>query len=145
VSAARGFCYMKKLGKFLYNLYFGAVIFFASLFAFQARAQGGDVDVGLGKIKEPFGNGGRFSKTDDIYTLAAELIKVMLQLGFIVAVIFVIIGGYMYITAAGNEEQAGKGRKTIVYALIGVAVTIMSYVVVNVVINAIYNPSASGI
>src|SRR4051812_8481916 len=30
-----------------------------------------------------------------------------------IAVVFIIIGGYLYITAAGNEEQAEKGRKTL--------------------------------
>ncbi len=63
--------------------------------------------------------------------LIAMIVKYMLYFAGIIAVVFVIIGGYYYITARGNEEQATKGRQTLVYALIGVAIVILSYVIVS--------------
>lgn len=63
--------------------------------------------------------------------LIAIIVKYMLYFAGIIAVVFVIIGGYYYITARGNEEQATKGRQTLVYALIGVAIVILSYVIVS--------------
>ncbi len=105
-----------------------------------AMAQSGEVGEGLGKIKEPFGEAAKNNK--DVYSLAQTVIRIMLQMGFAIAIIFVMVGGYMYITSAGNEEQAGKGRKTVVYALIGMVIIIMAWVIVDVVSKAAINPSS---
>ncbi len=94
-----------------------------------------DVDKGLDKIKAPFGTQG-LNESKDVNQLIIKIINIMLQVSFGIALIFVIIGGYMYITAAGNEEQAGKGRKTIVYAVIGIVIITMSYTIVRIVQNA---------
>lgn len=53
-------------------------------------------------------------------------------LGFLglIALIIIIYGGFMYVTAAGNEEQAGKGKKSIMYALIGIVIILASYAIV---------------
>lgn len=57
----------------------------------------------------------------------------MLGIAFGIAVLFVIIGGFWYVTSAGNEETAEKGRNTVVNAVIGIVIIILSYVIVNVV------------
>lgn len=67
--------------------------------------------------------------------LAAEVIRILLYFAGIVAVIFVIIGGYKYMTAGGNEESAGKGRKTMVQAIIGLVIVILSYVIITTITN----------
>lgn len=99
-------------------------------------AQNTEVEKGLDKIKEPFSGVANFD-TRDPYKLIGNAIKLALQIGFAIAVIFVIIGGYFYVTSAGNEEQATRGRKTIIYSLIGIVVMIMAYVIVSVVVNLI--------
>ena len=50
------------------------------------------------------------------------------------AVVFLIIGGLQYMTSAGNAEKAAAAKKTIMYALIGVAVVLLSLFLVNVVL-----------
>jgi|GEM_PF-687279 len=62
-----------------------------------------------------------------------------LLLGFSagVAVVFIMIGGFWYLTAAGNEEQAEKGQKALTMAIIGLAVIIMSFVIVRVSLNVL--------
>lgn len=62
-----------------------------------------------------------------------------LYLAAIVAVIFIIIGGFMYITSAGDPGRATKGRTTLVNALIGLAIIILSYMIVQVVYNFLVN------
>ena len=111
------------------------VLSFVAAPANLAFAQGTEVDSGLGKIQGPF-SGINFD-TSNPYRLVASLITLALQLGFMIAVVFVIIGGYMYVTSAGNEEGAARGRRTIVYALIGIVIMIMSYVLVSVVVNLV--------
>ncbi len=65
--------------------------------------------------------------------LAKRVIDIALYVSAIVAVIFVIYGGYQYIYAGGNDETAKAGRKTLVNALIGLAIIVLSYIIVQVV------------
>lgn len=49
------------------------------------------------------------------------------------AVLFIIIGGFYYMTSAGNEERAGKGKKMLTWAAIGLAVIVLAFTIVTVV------------
>lgn len=79
----------------------------------------------------------------NVNQLIRTVINWALGITFAIAVLFLIIGGFWYITAGGNEEQADKGKKTIINALIGVVVIILSYVIVNVVSNLVSNTNVS--
>ena len=54
-------------------------------------------------------------------------------LGFvgIIAVIFLIYGGFQYMTSAGEETE--KATQTILYAIVGIIVIIFSYAIVNTI------------
>ena len=80
-----------------------------------------------------------------INELIVRVIRILLGVAFAVAVLFLIIGGFYYITAQGNEEAAGKGKQTVINALIGIVIIIMSYVIVNVIANLAYNRDNQGI
>lgn len=54
-----------------------------------------------------------------------------------IAVIYLIIGAYYYLTAFGNEEKAGKAKTTIYWAIAGVAVIILAKVIINEVFNLV--------
>ncbi len=60
----------------------------------------------------------------------------LLSLGGIIAVLFIVIGGYNYIWG-GITDQKEKGKKTILHALMGLLVGILSWVVVQVIITAV--------
>lgn len=51
-----------------------------------------------------------------------------------VAVIMLIIGGIRYVTSAGDQNALTSAKNTVLYALIGVAVAIMAYAIVNFVL-----------
>lgn len=52
----------------------------------------------------------------------------------IIAVVFLIMGGFQYITAAGDSNQTEKAKKTIMYAVIGLAVIGLSWAIVSFVL-----------
>lgn len=57
--------------------------------------------------------------------------------GFLVgfaAVIMMMVGGYKYITSAGDANKAAQAKSTIMYALIGVALVVVSQVLLRFVI-----------
>lgn len=74
-----------------------------------------------------------------INDIIVKVLNILLGVAFLVAVLFLVIGGFRYITSAGNEEVAGKGRATIINALIGIVVIILSYVIVQVVARTVTN------
>ena len=55
----------------------------------------------------------------------------------IAAVIAIIYGGYLYMTAGANEAQKKKGREVLTWAIIGLVVVVLAAVIVNVVIKAV--------
>jgi uncharacterized membrane protein len=58
------------------------------------------------------------------------------NLGFtlvgILAVLAIVIGGYRYMTSAGDEKRAGAGKKTIMWALIGLVLVFLAYAIVTI-------------
>jgi len=56
-------------------------------------------------------------------------------LGFtgLVAIMFLVYGGLQYIISAGNKDKAEAAKKTILYAVIGLVVVALSYVIVSFV------------
>lgn len=68
-----------------------------------------------------------------------------LAIAFILAVIFLIYGGFRYIISAGNEEAAKNGRTAIFNALIGIVIIVLSYVIVQIVYRFVSGTGGGGI
>jgi len=54
----------------------------------------------------------------------------------LVATIMIIYGGFLYITAGGDDAGAEKGKKILLYAAIGLVVVLISYSLVNTILAA---------
>ena len=65
--------------------------------------------------------------------LFVTVINWALGIGALLAVIFLIYGGFRYILAGGNEESAKAGRTAIFNALIGLVIIVLSMLVVQIV------------
>jgi hypothetical protein len=85
--------------------------------------------------QSPFANNNGLVNSTSATDLVAKVINLALYFSGIVAVVFIIIGGFYFMTARGNEEQATSGRKTLTYAIIGLVIIIFSFVIVNVITN----------
>lgn len=48
-----------------------------------------------------------------------------------IALVFVIYGGVLYITSGGDSEKTTKARNTLMYAVLGVIVVVISYAIVS--------------
>lgn len=83
----------------------------------------------------PFNNGNSITGKKSVGDVAAQIISWLLYFAGIVAVIMAIIGGYQVMTAAGNATQSTNGRKTLTNAIIGLAIIILSYVIIQAVMN----------
>lgn len=85
----------------------------------------------------PFNNDSIAGGNATATSLALRIIRIMLYFAAIVAVIMAIIGGYQVMTAGGNPTQAANGRKTLTNAVIGLAIILLAFVIVQVLINFI--------
>ena len=82
-------------------------------------------------------NSGLKCGNTSVNDLIKTVINWLLGIAFGIAVLFLIIGGFWYITSGGNEETAEKGKNTAINAIIGIVIIILSYVIVNVVANLV--------
>jgi hypothetical protein len=62
----------------------------------------------------------------DIMDLLNTIANWLLTILFLMAVIFIIIAGFYFVTAMGDPEKVKSARQFILYALIGVAVGLAS-------------------
>lgn len=61
-------------------------------------------------------------KSDSLSAFFENIVSVCIELGTIVAVLGIIYGGFLYVTAQGSEEKLEKAYKTITWALVGTAI-----------------------
>lgn len=117
---------------------------FALALPFLARAQS-QVKTGLegSGLQGFFGTGG-IAGSGSPTELIANVVRLMLMFSGAIAVVFVIIGGYQYMTSAGNEESAEKGKKTLINAVIGIVIIILSYAIISVITNQVSCQSVWG-
>jgi hypothetical protein len=65
------------------------------------------------------------------------IINFFLGLLGLISVAFLIYAGVLMVTAGGNEEQVGKAKKIITYAVIGIIIILLAYTVVQFVTTAL--------
>ena len=74
---------------------------------------------------------------EDLSQLIRNIANIAIALVGTVALLFLIIGGFYYITSAGNPDNVGKAKQTILYSIIGLILAIVSYAIINFIINQI--------
>lgn len=60
-------------------------------------------------------------------------INIMLYVAGIVLIIAILYGGLLYITSAGDEAKATKGKQAIVYGIIGTVIVLLSFVMIRII------------
>ena len=71
--------------------------------------------------------------TTDPNVLYTRIIQGFLAAVGTMALIFFIYGGFLWLTSAGSPDKIKKGRDTLIWAVIGIAVVFLSYVLVSYV------------
>jgi len=71
--------------------------------------------------------------------IVASAIQWVITMGGVVAVIFVIYGGISYVTSAGDPNKLQKSKNMVTYALIGLAIVVLSQIITAFVTGLINN------
>ena len=101
--------------------------FFVAPLYVSAQNLGGEYDKGLTKSK--YNDAGNLSVTDIIIKVISWLLRILA----ILAVLVLIIAGIMYILSGGDEGKVETAKSWITYAIIGLIVALLGWVIVNLV------------
>lgn len=103
--------------------------------AFDGTVQeGADAARGSQQTEDLFGSSGIFRTITNV---------LLFVLGAI-SVIMIIIGGLRYVISGGNSTAVTAAKNTILYAIVGVIVALLSYAIINFVLNSFAGGSGSG-
>ncbi len=75
----------------------------------------------------------------NLFDTAGGIVGVVLAIVGVIATIVIIIGGIMIATSAGDPGKVKKGKNAILYAVIGLAVAVLAYAIVNFTVDSAAN------
>ena len=99
-----------------------------------ANAQPTGIQTGRNAAKPSENVPTTFTGSGGVFTTVANILLFIVGA---VAVIMLIIGGVRYTISGGDQGQVTAAKNTILYAVIGIAVAIFAYAIVNFVIDSL--------
>lgn len=73
----------------------------------------------------------------DIWLIVMAIIEILLRVAAIVAVVYVVIGGFKFITSRGNPDKINSARNTLQDGLIGLIIAVIATAVVSFIARSI--------
>ncbi|MEI6345862.1 MAG: pilin [bacterium] len=80
-------------------------------------------------------------KATSIEALLADILQLVSRLGAIIAVLYFIYGGFLYVTAQGDEDKVGKAHGTLKWAAVGTAVLLSAEIIARIIENTVRSVS----
>lgn len=128
---------MNKKIIILIILFLTTFFIFFNIIKVQAATYGsGSINI---TIKEPEGN-----QPKDIGSLVKLIFDTVITISEIAFIVLFLVGGVMYMTSAGNEEQSKKARTLLIEAVVGLVIVLSAWAVSNWIIDKLKNPNTSG-
>ena len=72
-------------------------------------------------------------KLSDIFVMIQNIVNCLVFISTIICLLFLVIGGLLYIFSLGNPENLTKAKNTIIWALGGLALVFLAWLIVNTV------------
>ena len=88
--------------------------------------------------------GGEASLKTNVLIISANILTDITVLAAYLVIGFVIYGGYQYILASGDPSKVAAGKKTLLHAFIGLAIVLLSSVILNTIRIAIMGSATGG-
>ena len=84
------------------------------------------------EMKQDSGRAGILYLTEKI---GPGLSSSFLTFAFIMAVLFVVVGGITYVISLGDSDMIAKAKQMILWAVVGVVVALLSYTIVHFIVH----------
>ena len=75
--------------------------------------------------------------TKEVRDVAVNVIQTLLGILGILALVIILIGGFRWMTAAGNEDNVAAAKKTIAAGIVGLIIIFFAYAIVAFVFNVV--------
>ncbi|MFA6591505.1 MAG: IPT/TIG domain-containing protein [Patescibacteria group bacterium] len=108
-------------------------------FAVPAFAQTSDVQTGLTTVGDATGLG-----NTDPKIIVARIIRTAISFLGVVAVVIVLYGGFVWMTAAGDEKKVGRAKKILIGGAIGLVIILLSWSIVSFILSALLSATGAG-
>ncbi len=82
--------------------------------------------------------------TADLESTVIKIVQWALGFLGLIAVIFIMYGGFIWMTAAGNAEKVDKAKKIILRAVIGLLIVLLSWAIVTFIVDRALNLTGAG-
>ena len=132
--------------KYFILLFLTSFVFLLAACPVVALAQNGDGEEPA-PAEEPDPGGGLVPADDragipnpfldegaSVYTVVRASINAAYAVASIVALIYLILGGYQYITSQGNPDMAAQAKSTLVNSIVGLVIILCSYLIIHFVL-----------
>jgi ABC-type Fe3+ transport system permease subunit len=73
----------------------------------------------------------------DVWLIVAAIIEILLRVSALLAVVFIIYGGFSYTTSQGDPEATSRAKNTLTNALIGLAIAVTATAVVSFIAKSV--------
>lgn len=88
----------------------------------------------IGDISISEGDIGSLPKTSVDSGAVSGILTVVFGIFATVAVLIIVIAGLFFVLSRGNPEKAGKARNTIIYAAVGLVLSMSAFAIVEFVV-----------
>ena len=107
---------------------------------FIATAQNNDIIAPLntGNTESPV------DSTGQLYNILITVVKWVYTVFFILAVLFILFAAYGFVTSKGDEDKVKNAKNQLKYAVIAIAIALVSSGASLLIKNFLENPSGSG-
>jgi len=122
---------MRKISKHILSLVtLLSIALPIGLLAFPAKT------LALNPWGDPFDNSVGYSSFNDIgmgrkdpRTIAANVINIMLGLLGVIAIVIILIGGFKWMTASGNDDKISEAKSLLGAGVVGLLIVLSAYAV----------------
>ena len=128
---------MKNISKHLISFAILALLV-APVVAFNANAQTTGDTFGTEVVSTGLGNTLASSESNDPRTIIARIINIALGFLGVIAVGIILLGGFKWMTAAGNEDKTTEAKQLLGAGVIGLIIILSAWALATFVINQIY-------
>ena len=132
---------MKSLVRFAMSVALGLAISlpFVNLSTVRAAASGQLEADDL--LSQDFGDSTGLGQ-GDLTTTIGSLIRVALGFLGVVAVVIILLGGFKWMTAGGEDEKVSEAKRLIIAGIVGLAIILSAYAIASFVISSIVGAAA---
>ena len=126
--------------KYLFATLLTIVVIGTAIVPAIALSQTNNWEMGLTQFQGQTGLGNQ-----DLPTTIGKIVNIVLSFLGLIAVVIIIIGGFMWMTSGGNEEKIGDAKKLMINGIIGLLIIVVSYAAANFIVSRlknVANPSA---